>query len=205
MVDPRRIDSRRLDARSVIAALTAVKGCHSLPLPSILLYDCKKKSTPLGAFLFGGPEENRFSQARRPLGHRGSDVPQARHSLPLPSILLYDCKKKSTPLGAFLFGGPEENRFSRARRPLGHRGSDVPPARHSLPLPSILPYDCKKKSTPLGAFLLVRPEENRTPVRKTIRGAFSERIPSFEIPSSQRRQTGCCVSVAFLMRDGVKS
>ena len=88
LVDPRRIDSRRLDARSVIAALTAVKGCHSLPLPSILLYDCKKKSTPLGAFLFGGPEEN------------------------------------------------------------------------------------------------------RTPVRKTIRGAFSERIPSFEIPSSQRRQTG---------------
>ena len=51
-------------------------------------------------------------------------------------------------------------------------------------------YDCKKKSTPLGAFLFGGPEENRTPVRKTIRGAFSERIPSFEIPSSQRRQTG---------------
>ena len=99
-------------------------------------------------------------------------------------------KRKAPPLGAFLFGGPEENRFSQARRPLGHRGSDVPQARHSLPLPSILLYDCKKKAAFSAAFLFGGPEENRTPVRKTIRGAFSERIPSFEIPSSQRRQTG---------------
>ena len=36
-------------------------------------------------------------------GSSGSDVPQARHSLPLPSILLYDCKKKSTPLWVLSF------------------------------------------------------------------------------------------------------
>ena len=46
------------------------------------------------------------------------------------------------------------------------------------------------KAPLLGAFLFGGPEENRTPVRKTIRGAFSERILSFEIPSPQRRQTG---------------
>ena len=45
-------------------------------------------------------------------------------------------KRKAALWRPFLFGGPEENRFSQARRPLGHRGSDVPPARHSLPLPS---------------------------------------------------------------------
>ena len=54
LVETRGLDSRRLVACSVIAALTAVKGCHSLPLPSIPL--CKKQYRLTAAVFFGGNE-----------------------------------------------------------------------------------------------------------------------------------------------------
>ena len=103
LVETRGLDSRRLVACSVIAALTCQRARHSLPLPSIPL--CKKQYRLTAAVFFGGNEGARFSQARRLLGHRGSDAPPARHSLPLPSIPL--CKKQYRLTAAVFFGGNE--------------------------------------------------------------------------------------------------
>jgi len=90
-------------------------------------------------------------------------------------------------MATFLFGGPEENRFSRLDAVRSSRLRQHACAvihYRSLRSPQ------EKVKAPQGRFSFGGPEENRTPVRKTIRGAFSERILSFEIPSPQRRQTG---------------
>ena len=141
----------------------------------------------------------------RPLGHRGSDAPPAPHSLPLPSILLYDCKKKSRLSAAFLFGGPEENRFSRARRPLGHRGSDAPQAPHSLPLPSILLLRLQKEKPPFRRLsFLVDPRRIELLSEKRSAGLSPSAFRLLKFPPHSAGRQALCFG-SFLMRDGVKS
>ena len=103
---PTGIDSRRLDACSVIAALT----CHRHVIHSrSLRFPTDKKEKPLFY-----PYGNRFSQARRLLGHRGSDMPPACHSLPLSSIP-YGQKRKTAilPLRESILAGSTPARSSR--------------------------------------------------------------------------------------------
>ena len=159
----------------------------------------------MGAFIFGGPEENRFSQARRPLGHRGSDVPQARHSLPLPSILLYDCKKKSTPLWVLSFL-VDPRRIDSRRLDARSVIAALTCRRHVIHYRSLrFSFMIAKRKAPLWVLsFLVDPRRIELLSEKRSAGLSPSAFRLLKFPPHSAGRQALCFG-SFLMRDGVKS
>ena len=101
----------------------------------------------------------------------------------------------------------EMGRIEAAVRGGPGRGSDVPPARHSLPLPSSIspPFMTNKNATLAGDVSVCGGDgENRTPVRKRFLRNFSgrRRLFAFPRPRASRHARG---SGSFMMHGTLKA